>query len=341
MDPQYEDENEARKARNKNLLKGASKARFFTPKKKTERRDYNKVRKKKPGRNRRVMAIKGSVESKEDVPIERIVETKRDTARFMKKTEKPMYSPVVTTQYLDPYMVTNLKEMGVTFRINHKTMPNSLLITMNKRKISLIDLNNMGIVVDRPNKNTVAISPYDLLFLLERGYLGNENKRRKAYNEVFTYLNRQDPNYLEKYVVYRVCKHNGYIVMDGVRYGYDFVIYEEPSDELLDHLNHIDKNMIGPGKPVSGFGLAGVDLILRGDQEIEVQEIIKGQHLTDKDEMRYKLADVVGKRDSEGHLIMPSSEVKLHGIRLNKLNLNKFNTPGRDAIIIQREDTEE
>lgn len=341
--PDFEDPVEERKARNQALRERASMTSTITPSKR-EKRDYNRVSKKKPGRNRNTLAVKGTVASR-DIPIdptrpekhpERI--TSKNTRQFMSKREEPMYSPVVTSTRVDPRLQQSLSQVGVSFKINRSTMPSSMLITMNKRKFNLLDLNELGIVVDRPSKDRIAISSYDLLYLMDNKMLPAQANGIDVQMETFKFFSKQDPNFSEKYLVYLMMKKNGYVVMDGIRYGFDFIIYEEPTAEFMDQLNNIDPAKLGPNNPISAYGMGAIDVVLREEHEITVQEVIKGQHLSDREDMRYFLADVQGERDHEGHLVGFDGRVKLHGIRLNKLNKDPFISPGRDTVIIDRDD---
>ena len=232
---------------------------------------------------------------------------------------------------------------------------------VNKVEFTSVDLARLGIIADKiergdgksskdPFKGRTglatqkkenaywSLSSYDMLYLLENGAIGKNvspGQKKLLFRDTFVWLNGEDPNFLEKYVTYRSLKKQGYYVMDGYKYGFDFVLYEEPTEDYILSLQKLPVKKVGNVKDslASAYGVGLLD-VARHDDPLDFKEIIKGQHLADKSDMRYLISSIEGARDDEGHLVSVTGDLKLYGMRLESLNKDK--TPGKKAVVVNR-----
>lgn len=76
-------------------------------------------------------------------------------------------------------------------------------------------------------KNTLTLSPFESLYLLYMEKLTlRKGKRQVGFDEFMDTCQKNDPEILTKFLIYRDLRSRGYVVKDGFGFGSDFLVYE-------------------------------------------------------------------------------------------------------------------
>ena len=101
-------------------------------------------------------------------------------------------------------------------------------------------------------KDKLRLSPYETLFLMDKGFVEVKQKKPKkklGFQEVLQRFKVSDENAWVKYLIYRDLRSRGYVVRDGFGLGVDFRLYErgEYGKDVAEYIVY----GIQEGKPVA------------------------------------------------------------------------------------------
>lgn len=294
----------------------------------SNRRPHKRIK-----RDRSIIKIEGATEESllaKNRSLNKAKDVRRHTNSFLSRHERPVFGPIVSSTYVPPKIREELNILGYDISISKKGM-RTIIIRMPKDHISKEELAANGIVVAKQtNTETMEeywfISMFDMLHLLKETH-----QDHKLHNELTKWMNSQNPNFLEDYIVYRELHKYGLIVMDSTQWMGNMAIIEEPSPEYQAALMELDKKDVGIGRSASTHGI-GIVHVIRQDYPTNLDTIISGVHTTDKEDTRYYVATVEGIRDDQNHLIIQTGDVQFYEIRHDRLN--KATSPGRKALIM-------
>ena len=92
-----------------------------------------------------------------------------------------------------------------------------------RRMIHELDLKGYGEV----EKRRMFLKPFETLYLLYADRLIlRRGKRRMDFDTFLNSCQKDDPEILTKFLIYRDLRHRGYVVQDGFGFGSDFRVYE-------------------------------------------------------------------------------------------------------------------
>lgn len=131
----------------------------------------------------------------------------------------------------------------------------------------------------RVYREPLVLSPYDALYLCERGSAEVILKgSRVACDELAEYLSKLVHNFKEKYLVYRDLRDRGYIVRSGIKFGADFTVYELGPG--LEHAPYVvtvvsKDEML---KPINVIGIGRLSHSVRKQSVLAIVDV-KAQHI--------------------------------------------------------------
>ncbi|KKN83076.1 hypothetical protein LCGC14_0303420 [marine sediment metagenome] len=248
---------------------------------------------------------------------------------------------------LHPEVEKSLANIGAEIRINQE-VPYVIIYDSELRR----ELGTYGIIAEdigagrqrsrqfHLSKDPSAISMYDLLYAYQLGLIGGKgNNRSVNYDAILAWGVYNDPDFMEKLSVYLNLRSRGLIVMSGTRYGTDFTIYIESAEEF--HSKDRNKSE----RLQSEVALIDVGSV---GTNIELPEVIKGEHLartigktymiasvdSEKKTSEYTVRDRSGGahivknvqfaklRDRNGHLLEPSQNVTFRVLNMEELGID-------------------
>jgi tRNA-intron endonuclease len=127
------------------------------------------------------------------------------------------------------------------------------VVVSNKSDVDALSSRGYGTV----EKGKLKLSPYEALFLVDKGFVEVKQRRPKkklGFQEVLLHFKASDENAWVKYLIYRDLRSRGYVVRDGFGLGMDFRLYErgEYGKDVAEYIVY----GIQEGKPVAMKELA-------------------------------------------------------------------------------------
>ncbi|MDH3610642.1 MAG: tRNA-intron lyase [Nitrosopumilus sp.] len=93
----------------------------------------------------------------------------------------------------------------------------------NKEMIHELDLKGYGEL----ENNQLTLNFFESLYLLYSAKLIlKKNKKKIEFDDLMIICQKQDPESLTKFLIYRDLRNRGYVVKDGFGFGSDFRVYE-------------------------------------------------------------------------------------------------------------------
>ncbi len=307
---------------------------------KPKRKHYARIKKRMSAKGTTAAMNKHSGRSFES-SARKQAKTTQNTRIWNSRKPELIYGPYLADNYIPPVMREELKLLGVHYRVGRET-PYTPVIAMDPYKVSIQELHDHGIVIEmnRQDRHKWRMSGYDLLHILENKLIEDSPINDRSYDAFRNYMESQDPDFTEKYFVYKELKESGAIVMDATMHGYDFIVYEEPSENFIEELQKIPIARIGAKKnlpdrrktsfaSINGIGLITV---MTADNEYTVKEVIKAQHIAQKNKIKYLMTNANGYHDEDGHLVIPiENSTKSYDTRHMRKNLTTAR--GNETII--------
>jgi len=276
---------------------------------------------------------------KEDLPkgnYENVFEVQDANRRFLAKPEPLITKPILGDNILPRRLTQELRHWDVRLRYSDYSLK-SPIVTIPQKMVTNETLNEMGIIPERLG-GQLGLSVYDLLHLLHDGeIIPSSMTSSEIHDELYDYISQMNPEFPEMYLIYQRLKSLGFAVQDGVftNSASDFVIYDEPNEGVINELLKLDPKLIGSKtrrknrREVSPYAVGNILMIRPG---MDLLEIIRNQHSSDKADFKFYLAKIDAPKDKNNRLL-EAGNLKLYNVRKNRMNLNQ--TPGKDAIVVE------
>ena len=182
--------------------------------------------------------------------------------------------------------------------------------------------------IDLTNK-PFTLSSYDVNYAFEMGLISpNPTKGRKQTKFILRkWGEKHDTHFNEKYKIYKELRKNNLIVMDGLQYGVDFVVFKDSPEEFVNRKEKDHSFMM-------------IQVVPNMD-ELSTKDVIKGRRLGKQIRKDYVVAQIAEGERVNG-VLLPENETggKMVLYRFN--DKDKFGGPvidtknNLDALIIRR-----
>ena len=188
-----------------------------------------------------------------------------------------------------------------------------------------------GIVTENRKNGTFTLTTFDLLYAYQIGILGRDGTRQETFKQTMDWATSNDPDFMEKYLVYMALRNANFIVVDGYEYGVTFAFIEPMPQQVINEIKKAPPEKVGPGREIAINSGGLVEVVPIGDN-MRTNELIKGQHLATKNDLRYYAAQADGFRDDDGHIIRPGDGITI--VLLKKDRLSKPFTDDVETLIL-------
>ncbi|KKN83075.1 hypothetical protein LCGC14_0303410 [marine sediment metagenome] len=290
-------------------------------------RDYRRTDRN----HNRTLAIKGSGEKKHGVG-RKSAKIAEDTRRFKQRRSRVQGGPVALT-LPRTRLKEELNEDGVRIELDRTTSIRTPRMRISSGKIPS-EFQKRGIVVenfrsesffdielgDQVWGSTFTLSTFDTLYAYQLGLLGTPVTRKSSFKGVMNWAIVNDPDFMEKYMVYMALRDANFIVVDGYQYGVTFAFIEPLPKGVRDGIKTASPEKIGPQRDIALISGGLVDVVPEQD-DMRINELIKGQHLATKNDLRYYTATANGQRDEDGHIKVPGEGITVALLKRDRLSI--------------------
>lgn len=171
-------------------------------------------------------------------------------------------------------------------------------------------------------KSSFTISSYDLFYAFDELKMIDTGDKNwiEFHNDLLDWGKQHDPDFIEKYSIYRALRDRGFVVLDAANYGYDFAVYLENVDQFQN-------------KKVKEHGPIVVQL-KKDSNDLSLRDMVKSIKLADKIQKDFIIMKARGKRDSEGHLKNISDDIAVYMFDGDEMGIDRNNDT--NAIIMRK-----
>jgi len=264
----------------------------------------------------RTLAIKGAGEKRHGVG-RKSTKIAEDTRHFRHRRSRVQGGPIALT-LPRTRLKEELNEDGVRVEVDRTTG-----IRTPKMRIlgkSALDFQARGIVVENKQGSSFTLSTYDTLYAYQLGLLGSPLTRKNSFKRLMDWAIVNDLDFMEKYLVYMALRNANFVVVDGYQYGVTFAFIEPLPKGVREGIKNTPPEKIGPQRDIALISGGLVDVIPVQD-DMRINELIKGQHLATKNDLRYYTATANGERDEDGHIVVPDDGVTVALLKRDRLSI--------------------
>ena len=148
------------------------------------------------------------------------------------------------------------------------------------------------------SKSAFTLSPYDIFYAYDEIKIIKPPKTRGRLPQreaLIKWGRRHDPDFLEKYSIYRALKSRGLILLDGHQYGSDFTIYQDTPEEFR-----------SKGEKAHSIMIVNVE---NKAEDLSTKKMIKYVRFSNVIQKDFVIMKARGDRDEKGILLKESKDV--------------------------------
>lgn len=162
-------------------------------------------------------------------------------------------------------------------------------------------------------QSSFTLSSYDVFYAYdELKMIDNGNTSWiRTRNKMIEWGKSHDPNFLEKYSIYRALRSRGFIVLDASNYGSDFAIYTDSVEEFQNKRKKDHAPIL-------------VDM-RNSSNQLSVREMVKSVKLADRVQKDYIVMKAKGPRDRNGRLTKISDELNAYMVDVEPMGVDRNN----------------